>query len=683
MPRFLRKSSTKESNKGKNSEKKKNKKGKDKASSNLPTQGFYDEEEEENNTNGSIGVQRCRRLLASCPKRSGSAKCVATFRRNSRLSKSLLEVLMDDSVLPYFMEFMQKQNAVNLLNFWLTSETFRLSTISRLRMNSLLRMKSSSSGETLVNGNSETDAPNHQKSPSSSSKNERLLSDSSSDSEFGCFSGYSDPSEITGPKQMLDKLNTGAILICDKCGNIIDRTLDKCTMCVSEMPDSDVDGKLTVADSSQNSKNAGLVTENISSSSHNKRDGLSEKIFNPGRLDFDEVFNYSDDASRNTNNKSETRKVTFDLKPDFENEEREFCRRRTRSIVIDAMSVYSKYISLEATHPFGLDEPLRRQVEANICSEDGKIDPECFSPGQKFAFNVMERMYFPTFIQSTFYFKHQLDILTSNKVFLSDIIYNQHAMFYFMEFLEQEDVRHMLEFWLTADNFQSLLQDKLKSGEYNTQQALDDAMIIYERYFSMQASLPLGFDDVTRIEVENSICREGGPLPECFGIPLEHILCLLEEVFFPSFLQSDIYYKYLNELLNSVTDSPNPSETSDHYESHPTKHGGHTDESTRLVNSFGSDLDLTENPDAIWHRPNAGPLSLGRVNEFGIFEPIFEPEPDQERNNTSTAAKLGKAMRKLVSGGEDKAKEEMAWKIAKMMIEDVKTEQTRISASRN
>lgn len=271
---------------------------------------------------------------------------------------------MDDSVLPYFMEFMQKQNAVNLLNFWLTSETFRLSTISRLKKNSLLRMKSSTSGETLVNGNSETDAPNYQKLPSPSSKNERILSDSSSDSEFGSFSGYSDSSENTGPKQLLDKLNTGAILICDKCGNIIDRTLDKCTMCVLEVPSATGDGGLTVTNS-QNSETMSLDTERNCSSSHNKQDGTSSKIFNTGRLEFDEVFS-SDETSRNDNNKTETRKVTFDLKPDFENEERAFCRRRTRSIVIDAMSIYSKYISLEATHPFSLDEPLRRQVEGEF-----------------------------------------------------------------------------------------------------------------------------------------------------------------------------------------------------------------------------------------------------------------------------------------------------------------------------
>lgn len=103
------------------------------------------------------------------------------------------------------------------------------------------------------------------------------------------------------------------------------------------------------------------------------------------------------------------------------------------------------------------------------------------------------------------------------------------------------------------------------------------------------------------------------------------------------------------------------------------------DENSLLVKTtFDSDLDLTEDPDALWQRPYAG-LSLGKVNEFGIFEPVFEPDPDSG-NSASTASKLGKALRKLVSGGEDKAKEEMAWKIAKMIIEDVKNEQTRNTA---
>ena len=268
---------------------------------------------------------------------------------------------MDDSVLPYFMEFMQKQNAVNLLNFWLTSETFRLSTISRLKKNSMSRMKSATSGQALVNGSSETDSTGQlpQQSPSPLSKNERILSDGSSDSEFGSFSGYLENSEKTGPKQLLDKLNTGALLICDKCGNIIDTSLERCTMCVSEVPNTTVDGELTVRDGKHSETRANT---NDCSSSHSKQVCLSDKLFNSGRLEFDEVF----DSDKSSNNKTDMRKVTFDLEPDFENEEREFCRRRTRSIVIDAMSIYSQYISLEAAHPIGLDEHLRRQVEGEI-----------------------------------------------------------------------------------------------------------------------------------------------------------------------------------------------------------------------------------------------------------------------------------------------------------------------------
>ena len=39
----------------------------------------------------------------------------------------------------------------------------------------------------------------------------------------------------------------------------------------------------------------------------------------------------------------------------------------------------------------------------------------------------------------------------------------------------------MLEFFLTADNFQSHLKSQMDTGQYNAQYALDDAMIIYDK----------------------------------------------------------------------------------------------------------------------------------------------------------------------------------------------------------
>ncbi len=72
-------------------------------------------------------------------------------------------------------------------------------------------------------------------------------------------------------------------------------------------------------------------------------------------------------------------------------------------------------------------------VLGKICREDGQVDPQCFVSCQQFAEDAMDRDYFPGFLSSDFHCKHQIDLLTSTKVHLADIIYNDVAMFYFSE----------------------------------------------------------------------------------------------------------------------------------------------------------------------------------------------------------------------------------------------------------
>lgn len=50
------------------------------------------------------------------------------------------------------------------------------------------------------------------------------------------------------------------------------------------------------------------------------------------------------------------------------------------------------------------------------------------------------------------------------------------------------------------------------------------------RYFSLQATNPLGFGDSVRMEIESNICREGGPLPDCFTTPLQQAWTTMEKV---------------------------------------------------------------------------------------------------------------------------------------------------------
>ena len=52
------------------------------------------------------------------------------------------------------------------------------------------------------------------------------------------------------------------------------------------------------------------------------------------------------------------------------------------------------------------------------------------------------------------------------------------------------------------------------------------------RYFSLQAANPLGFPDSIRFEVEGNICREEGPLPDCFAKPRAIILQTIEKVMY-------------------------------------------------------------------------------------------------------------------------------------------------------
>lgn len=60
--------------------------------------------------------------------------------------------------------------------------------------------------------------------------------------------------------------------------------------------------------------------------------------------------------------------------------------------------------------------------------------PKCtfFSKIQVICYDYLAR-YFPDFLRSEFHCKYQVDILTSGRVYLADILYNESATSYFME----------------------------------------------------------------------------------------------------------------------------------------------------------------------------------------------------------------------------------------------------------
>ncbi|XP_071644214.1 A-kinase anchor protein 10, mitochondrial isoform X2 [Temnothorax longispinosus] len=351
----------------------------------------------------------------------------------------------------------------------------------------------------------------------------------------------------------------------------------------------------------------------------------------------------------------------------------------------DALRIYRKYILKEALGVNQISEELRVDMERAIVQENIEPILRCLSAVQSIVYDTLENEYINDFLRSEFHCKHQIDVLTSGNVQLADILYNETAFFYFMEFMELENKRELLDFWMSAISYkQNLLE---KKGAADPEEAQSDAVIIYEKYFSLQATMPLGFSDKIRFHVEQNICREddSGPQPDCFDKPSKIVYNFLNKHYLPAFLSSQLYYKYLSELISTIQTSPCPSlhskirrtgsdcssEVSSVCTSMPSisqigNNGSRVSDNKKTINShMNIDTRQLYDPDSLWRR-NKYSLSIGYVDNLGRF--ITEIEPDPHRKYES---RLTRVVKRLINIEQDKAKEELAWRITEMIIREI------------
>ncbi|XP_036435791.1 A-kinase anchor protein 10, mitochondrial isoform X1 [Colossoma macropomum] len=527
----------------------------------------------------------------------------------SRLSKTVEQILHDGVALPYFLQFMETRSAEHLVRFWLEAESFRSTSWSRVRAHSLNSVKHSSLAEPA----SAVGSPGSPDSPSALSTSPGVDGGESED-PF--------PSRIHSSPQDTNS-NGGA------------GTVHRNSICC------------------EGSQRPGTPQQ------------LSLRVETPTRL--------SSVSSRSGT----------PVKGQSTNALRELSDKLMKSIERDAVNIFTKYISPDAARPIPITEQIRNDIVAKICGEDGQVDPNCFVIAQSVVFTIIEQQHFSEFLRSHYFCKYQIEVLTSGSVFLADILFCESALFYFSEYMEKEDAVNILQFWLAADNFQ--VQLAAKKGQYDGQEAQNDAMILYDKYFSLQATNPLGFGDSVRMEIESNICREGGPLPDCFTTPLRQAWTTMEKVYMPGFLSSNLYYKYLSDLINSVRADEfvgGNSSMSGHSTTPDSDRGSNASEglqaqqgtkkaAIKILKNFDEAITVdiaSLDPESLYQRPYAGRMTFGKVNELGQFIREAEPEPDVKKSKGSM---FSQAMKKWVQGNSDEAQEEMAWKIAKMIVNDV------------
>ncbi|XP_013068214.2 A-kinase anchor protein 10, mitochondrial-like isoform X1 [Biomphalaria glabrata] len=612
------------------------------------------------------------------------------LRTCSRLSKTLLEIVRDKDALSCFKAFLKSQMAEHLIQFWCEAESFHAATLMRLRTQSLQSISKSAihkrRSDSMKFCTSPEAAP-----PVSESMSKGL--DTNSESNDIVENILKDTKNIDdGTSYIINSCQSG-----DQDSSIVHRH----PSCQQNHSSSDLthhDSSCStlsnvIVTASNNPNPASKICDNTSTVPCIDSNGILAKQPALGNcIDVDPANHLTEVSNTKSLETPDTNK-TFS-----EGSQEDLAGKLKKSIERDAVTIFSTFLAKDAPQPIGVEDNLRAEAISQICKENGQVDPECFVGCQRFVLSKLESEYYQSFKDSEFHCLHQVNLLTGEKIYLPDILLNENALIYFMEFMEQEGASDLMQMWLAVDNFQQQLTST--NGSYDAEQAQADAMVIYDKYFSLQATNPIGFDDKMRFEIEGNICREGGPLPGCFTKAKNIVLKIIDKLYFSNYLQSQIYYRYLSDLICTVQMSEDmPSKVS--HKGHKrtesdasSEHsvGSHSTGAESVVSrntllavdtrktrkgaviegDFSMNMDML-NPDDLWKRPAAkndpssitSNLILGSVNELGQFVSHFEPDIEAEKKKGPLLFKRRKE--------KEKEEEEMALRIAQMIISDVNT----------
>lgn len=650
---------------------------------------------------------------------------------------------------------MDTQNSLPLIKFWLDADSFKLATASELAATSsnpgtppmTEKRKVRTELCEFYRDNDKSVTP-HQLLPT------QKKTISKSVSLDACHHGSSLDNEHS-PHSSIDNCSLTELYEDDESGCMAPNASIRCSNLINEKIPSNHDHH----NKSMTNKNNN-ITDNISDMGKPLTDDEKSQLCEQNQLK--QNLKLKNDAETMTTDGSNHKTSTNLLNTSDDGKYSPILKQKNcfqSSVTSDAIRIFKKYLTTKSSHYIDMPATIISKISLAIGENASTINIEAgddnlssnilppsieqlFIEAQDYVLETLKNRYLSKFIESSFYCKYCVDILTGETLQIQDIMYCESALFYFMEFLEQENEQHYLEFWVTAINFRKLLdesEDAVLSTSENPcdsiNQLQNDALILYEKYFSLQATCSLKMSDRIRFGIEENICTtDKSAIQHCFDTALRIIERYLEQKYFRQFLTSNLFYKYLSELLQKIDANVINGEcsaargltrtvsmgakpiTNRHRKTFSDctyektveyQQNSNTQQPSAYIStqntllamdttsikpkkmpstSASSDMQIDSrqlyNPDLLWcrRRPNSVDcgLSFGRVDALGRYERDFDMEPitaaggtDHKSIIATKSSKIRQVVRKLVNMPEDRTQEEIAWKMAEIIVKDI------------
>nr|pir hypothetical protein B0336.4 - Caenorhabditis elegans [Caenorhabditis elegans] len=314
-------------------------------------------------------------------------------------------------------------------------------------------------------------------------------------------------------------------------------------------------------------------------------------------------------------------------------------------------------------HVEGFKSSFSEQIQA---AQEYKLSA---SPLQKSCFDEAQDF------NSVYYKKHELEVL-SDGCSLADILKVQPLLLSFLEFIKEKEDHDTIQFLLGCDSFEANL-DLMEDSE-----ALGDAMALYEKYFSMQATNMIDLGSAIRAEMESLICEESGrPNRKAFRTAKTACFFRLHDKYLSDFLKTSYYHNYLGELQSFIDFTVELPRKVRNRAASSSDVASSTDS---LTHAFSRHLEVLEkkmnDKDESTQTPTGSPSSskrstprtprssrLAEVDEMGRYHALYD---DSHSQTPQKPMRIKSTLRKYLDKNTLR-EEEIAEEVARTIIRDM------------